>query len=316
MDFRHLRYFVAVAEEGTFTRAARRAHVAQPALSRQIQDLEEEIGAQLLVRSSRGVSLTAAGATLLEHARTLLAREEHARGLIRRLGGGPRVVRVGTPTVEPAYGAVVEALAAFRARYPEFAAEPAAVPDNDQPRAVAEGILDIGWHFAAPEETGVEGTAWETLSLDHVLLPEAHPAAGSPTVSLPALSELPFHVVWRSPWDHRTDFLVGRLRSAGWTGPVLGTDVISRAAMLISAGQGWCLLPGAHRMVLPAGVALRPLAEGARDHLDLHLLWRSGLRDPGVREMVTLLMRTRGAAGGGHAGAAREAPRPQPGGAR
>ena len=88
MELRHLRYLVAIAEEGTFTRAAGRLYVAQSALSRQIRDLEEEVGARLLVRSARGVSLTAAGAELLEHARALLAREARARELVRSRGNG------------------------------------------------------------------------------------------------------------------------------------------------------------------------------------------------------------------------------------
>ena len=89
MDFRHLRYFVAVAEEGTFTRAAARLFIAQPALSKQIHDLENEIGARLLVRTSRGVSLTAPGAELLEHARAVLERLEAARERIRALAAAP-----------------------------------------------------------------------------------------------------------------------------------------------------------------------------------------------------------------------------------
>jgi LysR family hca operon transcriptional activator len=85
MEFRHLRYFVAVTEEGTFTRAARRLYIAQPALSKQIHDLEERVGAPLLVRGSRGVTLTPAGSELLGHARVLLAREAHARESVRHL---------------------------------------------------------------------------------------------------------------------------------------------------------------------------------------------------------------------------------------
>jgi LysR family hca operon transcriptional activator len=85
MDFRHLRYFVAITEEGTFTRAARRLYVAQPALSRQIQDLESALGVPLLVRGARGVTLTPAGSELLGHARLLLASEAQARDSVRHL---------------------------------------------------------------------------------------------------------------------------------------------------------------------------------------------------------------------------------------
>lgn len=92
MDFRHLRYFVAIAEEGSFTRAARRLFIAQPALSKQIHDLEEEIGVRLLVRSARGAALTVPGAELLEHARALLEAEEAARTRIRELAAAEGVL--------------------------------------------------------------------------------------------------------------------------------------------------------------------------------------------------------------------------------
>src|SRR5258708_29228855 len=85
MELRHLRYFVAVAEEGSVTMAAeRRLHTAQPSLSRQIRDLEMEVGAQLLVRSVRGIELTAAGRAFLDHARLALSQVEAAGEAPRR----------------------------------------------------------------------------------------------------------------------------------------------------------------------------------------------------------------------------------------
>src|SRR5437879_6141941 len=85
MELRHLRYFVAVAEEGSLTVAAeRRLHTAQPSLSRQIRDLEYEVGAQLMTRSARGIALTAAGRVFLDHARLALAQVEAARNAARR----------------------------------------------------------------------------------------------------------------------------------------------------------------------------------------------------------------------------------------
>src|SRR5438552_1963658 len=97
MELRHLRYFVAVAEEGSVTLAAeRRLHTAQPSLSRQIRDLEMEVGAQLLVRSVRGIELTAAGRAFLDHARLALAQVEAAGDAARRaLSPGQGDVRHG-----------------------------------------------------------------------------------------------------------------------------------------------------------------------------------------------------------------------------
>src|SRR5258708_9006060 len=89
MELRHLRYFIAVAEEGSLTLAAeRRLHTAQPSLSRQIRDLELEVGAQLLIRNSRGIELTPAGRAFLDHARLALAQVEVAGAAARRAAQG------------------------------------------------------------------------------------------------------------------------------------------------------------------------------------------------------------------------------------
>ena len=84
MELRHLRYFVAVADAGSLTVAAQRLHTAQPSLSRQIRDLEDEAGAQLLTRGARGIELTPAGRAFLDHARVLLSQVEAAAGAARR----------------------------------------------------------------------------------------------------------------------------------------------------------------------------------------------------------------------------------------
>ncbi len=88
MELRHLRYFVAVAQESSFTRAAQRLHISQPPLSQQIGDLESELGTRLLMRTSRRVELTTAGAAFLEHAKAILERVDQARSHARAVGSG------------------------------------------------------------------------------------------------------------------------------------------------------------------------------------------------------------------------------------
>src|SRR6267378_7675886 len=86
MELRHLRYFVAVADAGSLTvAAARKLHMSQPSLSRQIRDLEDEVGAQLLTRSAQGIELTAAGRAFLDHARLVLSHVEAATGAARQV---------------------------------------------------------------------------------------------------------------------------------------------------------------------------------------------------------------------------------------
>src|SRR6202161_3437295 len=100
MELRHLRYFVAVAEEGSLTLAAeKRLHTAQPSLSRQIRDLEYEVGVQLMIRSVRGIELTAAGRAFLDHARLALTQAEAAAEAAARAAQPPRaLVSIGLPT--------------------------------------------------------------------------------------------------------------------------------------------------------------------------------------------------------------------------
>ena len=118
MELRQLRYFVAIAEEGNFSRAARRLHVSQPPLSTQIKSLEDELGMRLLERSNRGVSLTAAGSVFYEETRAVLARLEHARGKALRADRGDiGMLAVGFVSIAD-YGVLPPALKHFRASFP------------------------------------------------------------------------------------------------------------------------------------------------------------------------------------------------------
>src|SRR3954470_18066089 len=121
MELRHLRYFVAVAEELHFRRAAERLHMSQPPLSQQIRQLEEEVGAQLLLRNQHRVELTASGAAFLERAREILDAVESAKLEARRVQRG-EVGRLAVGFVGSAmYSVVPERLSAFRARYGDVA---------------------------------------------------------------------------------------------------------------------------------------------------------------------------------------------------
>jgi DNA-binding transcriptional LysR family regulator len=151
MELRQLRYFVTVAEEESFTRAARRLHVAQPGISAQVRKLEDELGEPLLDRSDRSVRLTAAGVEVLPHARAALASAEAARSAVTELAGLTRGrVRVGTvpscPVVElPGH------LASFHRRFPGIDISLSEANGDDLVKAIEEGDIDVAVVGAAGE---------------------------------------------------------------------------------------------------------------------------------------------------------------------
>ena len=145
MELRHLRYFVVVAEELHFRRAAERLHMSQPPLSQQIRALEEEVGATLLLRNQRKVELTAAGAAFLERAREILAPVEDAARQARRVQRG-EVGRLAVGFVGSAmYSFVPELLRAFREQSPDIALRLHELGTSEQLRQLEDGRLDVGF---------------------------------------------------------------------------------------------------------------------------------------------------------------------------
>ena len=145
MELRHLRYFIAVAEELHFRRAAERLHMSQPPLSQQIRQLEEEVGAQLLTRNQRKVELTAAGAAFLVRAREILDAVEDAARQARRVQRG-EVGRLAVGFVGSAmYSFVPELLRGFREQAPDIALRLHELGTTEQLRQLDDGRLDVGF---------------------------------------------------------------------------------------------------------------------------------------------------------------------------
>ncbi|HEX4109396.1 MAG TPA: LysR substrate-binding domain-containing protein [Solirubrobacteraceae bacterium] len=144
MELRHLRYFVAVAEELHFRRAAERLHISQPPLSQQIRALEQELGVELLARSRRRVELTPAGATLLVEARAILSAVEHAAELTRSVARG-EVGRLSIGFMGSAmYGALPDILGVFRERNPRVDLRLHELSTARQLEALKDGRIDVG----------------------------------------------------------------------------------------------------------------------------------------------------------------------------
>lgn len=165
MDIRQLRYFVGVATAGSLTQAAERLHVAQPALSQQILRLERELGEPLLLRHSRGISLTEAGSRLLAHARFILEQVEQAQLDVADAGGRPRgTVRVGMPrSASDLFG--IELLARARHAYPELRIAVVDRLSEELNELLASNQLDLCLTFRRPEQGWIESEPIYTESL-------------------------------------------------------------------------------------------------------------------------------------------------------
>jgi len=154
MEMRHLRYFIAVAEERNFTRAAKRLNIAQPPLSRQIQQLEETLGVQLLERNSRPLNLTETGKFFYHHATQLLAQTAELESMTRRVGNIERSLSVGYVS-STLYGLLPKIIRRFRDENPTVELSLHEMSTMDQLRALKDGRLDIGFGRIRNEDVNI-----------------------------------------------------------------------------------------------------------------------------------------------------------------
>ena len=259
-DLRQLRYFVAVAEELHFSRAAKRLNIAQPPLTQQIQLLERTLGAQLLARTTRRVELTPAGIALLDGARRLLADADRlAERTMRASRGELETLRVGF-TDAAVMGILPGAVARFRETFGnvhlDLSENDGTVPLDDALRrdaidvALMRGpLVDAMLHV----EAIVEEPFW-------IAIPDAHPLAGRSRVSLAQLRGVPLILFPRRLSPAYYDQLIVVCQAAGFT-PQVAYEVEKYTTILglIAAGVGAALVPRSNRALSRAGVAYRPL---------------------------------------------------------
>jgi DNA-binding transcriptional LysR family regulator len=255
MELRALRYFVTVAEELHFGRAAERLRIVQPAVSQQVARLERELGATLLDRSSRHVRLTAAGHRVLAAARDALAAADRVHDV---LAEPATLLRLGTA---PGLTARLEiGIERLRASNPDLEVQLFDMPVPDRLEAVRSGALDLAVLRGRPDADGLlVQPAWtEPL---HAVVSDRHPLAGLPAVALPALAAAgPFRHPCRSadpPWH---DALARIVRAAG-IGPGTGRALGTEEAAVVEIGAepaAWTLLP-AGRAVRSGSARIREI---------------------------------------------------------
>jgi DNA-binding transcriptional LysR family regulator len=261
VDLRQLRYFIAVAEEGNFSRAAQRLHVSQPPLSTQVKALEEELEVRLFTRSNRGVSLTPAGDAFLQEARGILARLEQARRHARQAGSEDvGTLAVGFVSIA-AYGILPPALKGFRAAYPKVEVQLHELTTDAQVRELREARLDLGIGLAPVDEPDLE---FERLQREELVLaaPSGSTAArGSGPVALRDLAREQFIVAPRDIAPGLYDLTLSHCRAAGFV-PRISQHARQMQTVigLVSCGMGVALVPSSVRNLKRKGVQYRALS--------------------------------------------------------
>src|SRR5471032_3214667 len=275
MELRHLRYFVAVAEELSFTRAAARLHIGQPPLSQQIQALEAEVGAQLLERSKRWVRLTQAGALFLADARRILALSEQAVQTARRAQRGEagelRIAYTYSTPFTPLFASVINR---YRQRYPGVVLTLNEMATLRQVEAIAPATVRL-----------------TELRRDALLLvlPTGHALARQSSVAVGELKGLPFVMYPKDAGTGIYPQIFSLCRAAGFV-PQVAMEVAEMSAILglVAAGCGISVLPGSFNSLQMEGVVFRPLSDAAA-HTPLLLAQREEAASPLVAAFVALV---------------------------
>ena len=276
MELRQLRYFVAVAEELHFRRAAERLHMSQPPLSHQIRLLEDELGCELLARTRRRVETTPAGEAFLRDARAVLADLDRAAHNARRIHEG----QTGTLRVSFAGSALLSlvprVVQRLSATHPAIDIELHERSTSDQIRALATGATDLG---LAPLPVGDADVEIEVLVRERTVaaVPSAHPLARARELTLGLLAEYPFVLFPREQAPGYHDLLMTSVTSAGTPPRVIQQASETQTIIgLVAAGVGVSLVPASVQQLALAGVAYRPVS-GAPD-TELAALTRRGDR--------------------------------------
>jgi DNA-binding transcriptional LysR family regulator len=261
IELRHLRYFIAVAEELHFGHAAARLNISQPPLSQQIQILEQQIGARLFARTNRSVSLTEAGRQFLADSRQILSQVDDAARAARLHHGETGELRIGFTSSAPFIKAVSDTLSTFRRRYPDVHIQTRETNTREQIVPLNEGALDLG----LMRNTQLPDTlVWERVLREPLLamVPRDHPLASQPRVSLRELAREPFVFFDPHVGTGLYDDILGLMRRYDLT-PAITQEVGEAMTIigLVAAGLGVSILPASFRRVQLLEMCWLPIEE-------------------------------------------------------
>jgi DNA-binding transcriptional LysR family regulator len=299
MELRHLRYFLAVAEEAHFGRAAQRLHIVQPALSMQVRALEAELGTPLFERTSRRVLLTEAGVLFRVEAERTIQQAARAKDVAQRAARGEvGTVRIGFVGNAAFAGKLAADLSSLKLAYPKVEIGITELTPLRQVEAISSGHLDVGYTY------GVQYARERELAVDRIAswpwvlaMRSNHPLAGRAAVSVKTLGDEIF-IVYAA--DAADDAQVEILRQLLGQDPRILHRVQNTLTVLTlaAAGMGLALVPASLEIVNIPNIAYRPLADFP-GRFDLVLVSRQNEPSPAVRSYIKIAR----ASGGGAFGA-------------
>ncbi|MDM1272844.1 DNA-binding transcriptional regulator HcaR [Acinetobacter indicus] len=290
MELRHLRYFITVAEELNFSKAALKLYTAQPSLSQQIKDLEEDVGVKLLHRTKRKVELTEEGAVFLEQARLTLAQADKAVAMARQVSQAKQqMLRIGfVPVAEMKIFPYV--LPNLRVQNPDLKIELLSMNNNDQMKAIKKGELDITFtrHNFNSDEIESQFVLREPLIF---ILPKDHPLAKYERIPVKALNGIDFIIPAAEQSQNLHDMILNFAKTNG-----IEFNIVQKADNIlfninsIGMGLGCTILPGYIAPLTMNNTIIRPL-DIELPYLDLYVSYRKNSNSPSVDKFMELLTR-------------------------
>jgi DNA-binding transcriptional LysR family regulator len=292
MELRHLRYFVAVAEEEHLGRAAARLHISQPPLTRQIRQLEQELGTTLFKRTAKGMEITDAGRVFLADVNQVLDLTDRARERAVRAGQGSLgqidIALFGTAI----FGAIPRLLRPFRRDHPDVKITLHDMKKDEQLEALAHRRISLAFNRLMPSVPGIVSEVLLTEPL-FVAVPSDHPLAARTAIGM---SELEGHPMVLFPTGLRPSF-IDQVRdlctAAGFVPDVVAeVDDVVHGIALVATGGGFSLVPRSATNLHVPGVTYRPLHDRPRPHVDLCCIYRQDDDSPVLQGLLTSMRAT------------------------
>lgn len=295
-DFRQLRYFIAIAEELSFTRAALRLHISQPPLSQQIQSLEQDLGVRLLERTKRSVALTEAGRVFLDQARQILFKAEEARSqVVAAAAGYSGQLRLAYTVSVSFHPSLPRALLRFGQIAPNVQLQLNEMYSEPQLAALLADQIDIGFVRNEPvNERDARLLRLTVIDREPLVLalPSGHPLAEQSSLRMAQVAEEAFVAQPRALSATLYDQLVRLAAAAGFQPRIIQhAQQINGLLALVAAGLGLALVPASMRVVRLAGVSYVPL-EDADAQLLLAAATRTGDQSPALLQFLSIVTET------------------------